>query len=86
MPFLLLFFLQQKKSNKKMPFLLTFFLQQKKVTKNAAATRKKLKINNFFLKTGNSLRSNSPVFLMKKTIDFFDAFFLRREERPSNIN
>jgi hypothetical protein len=34
MPVLLLFFLQQKKSNKKMPVLLLFFQQQKKVYSN----------------------------------------------------
>jgi hypothetical protein len=38
---------------------------------------KKAKNQCFFLKTVNSLRSNSTVFLTKKPIDFLDAFFIR---------
>jgi hypothetical protein len=52
----------------------TFFQQQKKVTKKCRAYGKSLKITVFFLKTVNSLRSDSTVFLTKKTLIFLTPF------------
>ena len=53
----------------------TFFQQQKK-TKKCRAYSKKPENQTFFLKTLNSLRSNSKVFLTKKTLIFLMAFSL----------
>jgi hypothetical protein len=55
---------------------LPFFLQQKKGSKKCRRYRKKAKNQCLFLKTGNSLRSNSPVFLTKKPLIFLTLFSL----------